>query len=71
MTEKAFRIINNIFFAVFVIMSAYALARIYILNSSVPEGMCPVTNYRYLIYIAISIGIVSFVFSFLKKWLVK
>jgi hypothetical protein len=71
MSEKTFKIINNTIFAVFVVLSVYALGRVYILNSSVPEGMCPVINYRPLLFAAIGVGIVAFIFSFLKKWLVK
>lgn len=71
MREKTYKLINNILFTAFLAMSAYALTRVYILRSSVPDGMCPVENYRHLLYTAIVFGIVSFIFSFLKKWLVK
>jgi hypothetical protein len=71
MKEKTYKSINNIIFAAFLMMSAYALIKVYILRSSVPEGMCPVENYRPLMFASIGVGIASFVFSFLKKWLVK
>lgn len=71
MTEKMFKTINSIIFTGFLILSAYVLIRVYILRSSVPEGMCPVENYSPLFFVAIVLGIVSFIFSFLKKWLVK
>lgn len=45
------------------IIGGYAFVNIYVLNSGLPAGVCPVTNNRPLIYTAIALCGVSFILS--------
>jgi len=48
------------------IIGGYAFVNIYVLNSGLPAGVCPVTNNKPLIYIAIALCGVSFILSFFE-----
>lgn len=67
MSKKLYSIINNILFITFVITSLYALFNTYLARKDLPPGICPVDNSRPLLYLAIATGVLSFVFSLLKK----
>ncbi len=71
MPEKAYKIINNIIYVIFIMTTLYAFIDIYLVKGKLPAGACPVENNRFLLYLAISLGVVSIVFSFLKKWLIS
>lgn len=69
MSEKAFKIINNVIYAVFIIITVYTLADIYLLNDGFSTGVCPVENNRPLLYLAIAMAVMSFVFPYFKKYI--
>jgi Na+/H+ antiporter NhaA len=47
-------------------IGVYIIADIYIVNSKLPTGVCPVTNNKLLIYTAIALCGVSFILSFFE-----
>jgi len=47
------------------------LYRIYTINKSVPEGMCPVNNYSHYIYITVGLAVFYFVISLFNKYKIK
>jgi hypothetical protein len=59
--------IENIMFYIAIIFSGYTLYKIYMMNKSVPEGMCPVNNYIEYIYISIGLTAVYFIVSFINN----
>lgn len=44
----------------------YALIDIYLINSKLPSGICPVVSNRPLLYTAIALCCISFMLSFFK-----
>ncbi|MCG8502361.1 MAG: hypothetical protein MJB12_18415 [Firmicutes bacterium] len=69
MSKKVYKMINNVLYAVFVLTTLYAFIDMYIIKGAMTAGSCPLDNNRPLLYTAISLGVISFIFSFLKKWL--
>lgn len=50
-----------------VIIGVYALVKIYIIKSKLPEGACPVINNRPLLYTSIVLCCISFILSILEE----
>lgn len=69
MSEKAFNTVNNVIYAVFIIITVYALADIYLLKDRFSAEVCPVENNRLLVYLAIAMAVISFVFPYFKKYI--
>lgn len=71
MKIKDLKRINNILFYSSVIFALGVLGKNYWDRSRLPEGVCPIDNNSYLIYISISLLIVSFIFSIVLSHLEK
>lgn len=48
-------------------IAIYALANIYLIESKLPLGVCPVTSNRPLLYISIALCSISFILSLFEK----
>lgn len=59
--------LENIIFYIAIIFSGYTLYKVYMVNKSVPEGMCPVNNYIEYIYISIGLTAIYFIISFINN----
>ncbi len=61
--HKLYSLISNVLLGIGAALGALALYLSFSLKASLPPGVCPIDNSRPLIYIAIGILLVSFVFS--------
>lgn len=66
MKQKIVKYIGNLFFAAGVLTGIYALADIYFIKSSLPSGVCPITNNKPLMFISAALCVISLILSFLE-----
>jgi hypothetical protein len=65
--KKLLSYISNAALIAGVAIGIYVFANIYFLKSSLPEGTCPVTSNKPLMYIAIALSVISFILSFFEE----
>lgn len=58
---------EDILFYIAIVFSGYTLFKIYMMNRTLPEGVCPVNNYIEYIYISIGLTVLYFILSFVNK----
>lgn len=63
MDRKWIKYAENLLFFSGVGLGLYAIAKIYIIRSGLPEGVCPVTDNRPLMYAAVLLLLLSLVLS--------
>lgn len=59
---------EDILFYITIAFAGFTLYKIYTLNKSVPEGMCPVNNYSQYIYITVGLAVFYFAISLFNKY---
>lgn len=63
MKGKTLKYLSNGSLIIGAALGGYALVEIYILKSKLPEGVCPVTSNRPILYSAITFCCISFILS--------
>ncbi len=71
MRKKILSYAGNTTLIIGVALGAYALVDIYLLQSKLPDGVCPVTSNRPILYIAIAFACLSFILSFFEPKALK
>ncbi|NTV89776.1 MAG: hypothetical protein HGA22_05370 [Clostridiales bacterium] len=66
MNKKLFFWLGNGSLILGAAIGIYALAEIFLLRSKLPAGVCPVTSSKPLLYVSITLCILSFVVSFFE-----
>lgn len=66
MKVKILYYLSNGFLIIGAAIGIYVLVDIYILQSRLPDGVCPVISNRPLLYIAVTFCCISFVLSFFE-----
>lgn len=56
---KKFKFILEIGFYSGFALGVYSLYKTFIANRNLPDGVCPVDNYRWMMYLSVSILVVS------------
>jgi hypothetical protein len=59
---------EDILFYITIAFAGFTIYKIYTLNQSVPDGMCPVNNYSSYIYITVGLAAFYFVVSLFNKY---
>lgn len=67
--EKTMKLISNILFWLGVALGAAALLKSYIESASLPPGVCPFDQNRWLTFTALGVLLASLIFSFLTDFL--
>ena len=52
-------------------IGVYTLVKIHLISSKLPSGVCPVTNNRPMMYVAISLCCISYILSFFESKTIK
>lgn len=65
--RKILGYLGNAIFIAGIALGIYALADIYMIKSRLPEGVCPVTKNRPLIYVSVALCAISIVLSFFES----
>lgn len=66
MNKKNIKVISDVCFFLAVILGGYAIIRTIINYVSLPPGVCPVSNYRFYIVVALIFAVVSIVLSWIS-----
>ncbi len=64
---KHIKWISNGVFGIGIILSVTALVRMFLLRRSLPAGVCPVDESRWIVYSAIAFLLCAFILSLFEK----
>ncbi|GAA0177369.1 hypothetical protein SH2C18_06180 [Clostridium sediminicola] len=67
MNKKNFNLLTNMFFYLGVSVSLFAIGKTYYDRSVLPEGVCPVNDNRFLMYLGIISLIIHVIASYLGE----